>query len=103
MDLTKFNYPMFVTTEYEKEILRECEFWYATHPERFVGLCTVLGQITKFNTYSLRDKIPFNNVYLEGGALADVMSNVSTFNDRFRLRNLMRRIWITKLLNYKGK
>jgi hypothetical protein len=103
MNLTKFKYPMFTTTEYEKEILRECELWYSANPERFLGLCTVLKDNNNFNTCSLLKKIPFINVYLEGNLLGNVLSDTHAFNDRFSVRNLMRRIWITKLLNYTGE
>lgn len=101
MDLTKFEYPMFSTTDRDKEILRMVELDLINRTN-WKGVCYVLSCLSDTKHISwgecirFRDKIVdaiFPHPYLD-----------SDLNLRYvpsEARILLRRIWITKLLAYK--
>lgn len=105
MDLTKFNYPMFSTTDREKEILRMVELTMVGQTY-FKGLCINIfklfeaSKITDTEYSDLRAKISITLGpkfrYLDGPLFTP------HYSPTHQVRILIRRIWITKLLNYKG-
>ena len=114
MDHLNLPYPMFITTEAEKELLRKCELYLVEHPEFELGLCGVIRycrnelHFTEMNVVNtLRGKIheKLDDNYLEY-AFRNTHSHVYEGlwdKDVYIARVLVRRIWITKLLNYTGK
>lgn len=104
MNLTNFHYPMFSTTDREKEILRMIEIDIASSTY-FIGVC---GRI---HNLEYQTKISFRDSFNLGRKIRESLNNkmfldddlVGIYSSRSHAqRNLMRRIWITKLLNYKG-
>lgn len=105
MDLTKFNYPMFSTTDREKEILRMAELAMIDQTH-FTGLCVNLSMLLDSNkiTYTeyeglcsqLRMVINHRFMYIDSSLFTPYCS------PNHKIRRLLRRIWITKLLNYRG-
>lgn len=105
MDLKKFNYPMFSTTGREKEILRMVEL-ATIHQTNFKGVCINIfklveaDKVTQIECLGLYDKIRMaighRIMYLDSHLF------IPDYSLNREVRRLLRRIWITKLLNYKG-
>lgn len=94
-DLTKLNYPMFPVTEEDKAILRKAELWYAANPDKldWVGLCYVIAEIGYRSSPTgclVRHSIN-NCIYLN--------EYIRYYPRSVKENNMLRRIWITKLLN----
>jgi hypothetical protein len=98
IDLESLPYPMFTTTEEEKECLREAYHFIKVYNADFF-LCLILKDIVGgMASHKITDKIQkiFGydgtlNSYLEQGGVD------------FRQSAEMRRIWIRKLLKYTGE
>jgi hypothetical protein len=110
MDLINLPYPLFVTTDEEKELLKAILPMFKDKLKPTTGLCAALDSLDTCESFLLSNRTcnAFDQVYLqayfrkESNEFADyeqsyVMDSVSK---RLMYKRL-RVIWINKLLNYK--
>jgi hypothetical protein len=100
MDFTKFKYPLFSTTEDEKKLLRKCELWCAKHPDKYISLHSSCWQLTCIGTMQV-SSVNLGHARVDNYVMKELID--LPYRTQNRIRNLIRRIWITKLLNYKGQ
>ena len=101
MNLTNFHYPMFSTTDREKEILRMCEL-ELIRIKYWSGICNLLFEFARGGRISSNEYTCLRYKIIQ--ALQDkphLDSGLDLPWPTYKLRALMRRIWITKLLAYK--
>lgn len=112
-DLSKLQFPLFETTELEKKLLRKAELYLIKQENRHSALCSVLnslpvdyklvkslGQWISLVT-ALRKKIVASlggSAYLERALRC--MNGLPTYLPIGKSPKLLRRYWITLLLNY---
>jgi hypothetical protein len=99
IDLESLPYPMFETTEGEKDCLREA-LPYITEEDREYFLCLIVTHtINNACGRALREKI--KQVIGEHYALPDCLGLGDNEDDVMHAE--LRRIWIRKLLEYTGE
>ena len=111
MQLPEFHYPMFVTTPEEKALLRKAELHLANNCYKVYGICAAIADVSEneVNSYTwqkLRYKIGRSmqgKTYIDDASelKATLQLLTTTATQYVEGKNLIRRIWITKLLNYK--
>lgn len=111
MDYLNLVYPLFTTTEVEKQVLRKCELWLAANLNYRGGLCNLLSKLQDTTVGGeevacvlLKRKIrtELQDNYLE--YLWDYSYHLKgIYTDKYYARTLIRRIWINKLLSYTGE
>lgn len=106
-DLSKLKFPLFETTEREKELLRQAELYLIECVEVYPMLCTTLSRLVRGNlqwlsvSMGLKRKIMTSlgkSVHLDEALYLD--NRLSVGNPIFKNPKLLRRYWITLLLNY---
>ncbi len=106
MDILTLKYPMFETTYEEKAMLRKAEIMIAT--TRHYYLCNALSIILdKHHTsadalviYKLKCKVRES---IRHEAVLNHYLGFSIHEVSHQTNSYIRRVWITKLLNYSGK
>lgn len=113
-DLSKLQFPLFETTELEKKLLRKAELYLIKPEGVHDALCCVLislpvdYKLVQFDWQwvvlirVLREKIHDSlgrSAYLERALRR--MNGIPDYSPKFNSPKLLRRYWITLLLNYK--
>lgn len=111
MQLPEFHYPMFVTTPEEKALLRKAELHLANNCYQIYGLCGATADVSENGVnsdtwQSLQYKIKRSmqgKTYIDDASelKATLQLLTTTATQYIEGKNLIRRIWITKLLSYK--
>lgn len=98
MDIINLPYPMFETTEQEKKLLRKAELHIADTSKDMLWLCNALSEVSTYTENArLKNKI---SASIHGRSSLLYHLNI-TVESEIEARYI-RRVWITKLLNYKG-
>lgn len=115
-DLSKLQFPLFETTELEKKLLRKAELYLIKPEAVHSALCSTLNRlpvdyklvqsVRQWQTliYMLQRKIKHSlggSAYLENALRR--MNGLPTYLPVCRSPSLLRRYWITLLLNYNPK
>lgn len=116
-DLSKLRFPLFETTEQEKKLLRQAELYLIEHNEGHVSLCNVLSKLPKRHPKQIQSCLQWGRVAsglrekicgsLGGDAfLEGALRHSNGLFDNYlfcKSPRLLRRYWITLLLNYNPK
>lgn len=113
-NLLSLPYPMFETTEEEKQLLRKAEIKYASNiyfliGDDWRGLCDCIPNTLSVSGSLLREKVRnslgsyifLHSLLLDSNKKFETSYLGLNVNNRYKLLVTLRKIWISKLLNYK--
>lgn len=107
MDILNLKYPMFKTTEAEKVLLRkiEVQLVHSLGGKWNYFICNMLDVNYTYTAMLLKKKInnTLDNAFTLSSYLHYHHPELAIGDANDYIQNYLRRVWITKLLNYTGK
>ncbi len=113
LDIINLPYPMFPVTQGEKVLLRKAEIEFASYNDEWDGLCCVLEGVARVGDWGIvgglvekiQDSLYYDYDSYGGGQRFHSYLHQYLFDSHIyyvlnpHQLNMLRRVWITKLLN----